>query len=55
MVCLPGSLADSGVGTGAAIRPDTVLRYAGQAGFASCEVADVDSELFRFYVLRTDG
>jgi SAM-dependent methyltransferase len=52
VICLPGSLADGGVGTGAAIRPATVRRYAEQAGFASCEIADVEHMLFRFYVLR---
>jgi hypothetical protein len=55
MVRLPGSLADHGVGTGAAIRPATVRRYAEEAGFASCEVADVDTMLFRFFVLRVAG
>jgi 2-polyprenyl-3-methyl-5-hydroxy-6-metoxy-1,4-benzoquinol methylase len=55
LVCLPGSLADGGVGTGAAIRPATVRRYAAEAGFASCEIADIDSPLFRFYVLTTAG
>jgi SAM-dependent methyltransferase len=53
LVCLPGSLSDGGVGTGTAIRPATVRRYADQAGFASCEIADIDHMLFRFYVLRT--
>ena len=52
LICLPGSLADGGVGTGAAIRPSTVRRYAEEAGFASCEIADIDHMLFRFYVLR---
>ncbi|TFV89415.1 class I SAM-dependent methyltransferase [Blastococcus sp. CT_GayMR16] len=52
LVCLPGSLADGGVGTGAAIRPSTVRSYAEQAGFASCEVAPIDSPMFRFYLLR---
>jgi SAM-dependent methyltransferase len=54
MVCLPGSLADGGVGTGAAIRPDTVRRYAEGAGFRSCHVADVEDVFLRFFVLRTD-
>jgi 2-polyprenyl-3-methyl-5-hydroxy-6-metoxy-1,4-benzoquinol methylase len=54
LICLPGSLADGGVGTGAAIRPATVRRYADEAGFASCDVADVESDFFRFYVLRTN-
>ncbi len=53
LICLPGSLADGGVGTGAAIRPATVRRYAEQAGFASCEIADIEHKLFRLYVLRT--
>jgi SAM-dependent methyltransferase len=55
LVCLPGSLADGGVGTGAAIRPATVRRYADEAGFVSCEIADIDNPLFRFYVLTTAG
>jgi SAM-dependent methyltransferase len=53
MVCLPGSLADEGVGTGAAIRPDTVRRYAEEAGFVSCEVVDVENPFLRFFLLRT--
>jgi SAM-dependent methyltransferase len=52
LICLPGSLADGGVGTGAAIRPSTVRRYAAEAGFASCEIADIEHPMFRFYVLR---
>jgi SAM-dependent methyltransferase len=52
LVCLPGSLADGGVGTGAAIRPSTVASYAEQAGFASCEVAPIEHPMFRFYLLR---
>jgi hypothetical protein len=52
LVCLPGSLADGGVGTGAAIRPSTVRAYAEQAGFDSCEIADIDHPMFRFYLLR---
>jgi hypothetical protein len=55
LVCLPGSLADGGVGTGAAIRPATVRRYADEAGFVSCEIANIDNPLFRFYVLTTAG
>ncbi len=52
LICLPGSLADGGVGTGAAIRPSTVRSYAEQAGFASCDVAPIDHPMFRFYLLR---
>ena len=52
LVCLPGSLADGGVGTGAAIRPTTVRQYAADAGFVSCEVAEIEHMMFRFYLLR---
>ena len=52
LVCLPGSLADGGVGTGAAIRPSTVRQYAADAGFASCEIAEIEHMMFRFYLLR---
>src|SRR4051794_5981548 len=52
MVCLPGSLADAGVDTGAAIRPDTVRRYAEEAGF-SCDVVDIEHMLLRFFILQT--
>jgi hypothetical protein len=52
LICLPGSLADGGVGTGAAIRPSTVRQYAADAGFASCEIAEIDHMMFRFYLLR---
>ena len=52
-ICLPGSLADGGVGTGAAIRPDTVRRYVDQAGFVSCRIADIEHMFSRFYVLQT--
>jgi SAM-dependent methyltransferase len=53
VVCLPGSLADGGTDT--AIRPATVRRYAEQAGFGFCEIADIAHVLFRFYVLRATG
>jgi hypothetical protein len=52
LICLPGSLADGGVGTGAAMRPSTVQQYAADAGFVSCEVAPIEHMMFRFYVLR---
>ena len=37
---------------GTAIRPATVRRCASDAGFAQCEVLDIDNLLFRFYRLR---
>jgi hypothetical protein len=43
----PGSAA-----TGTVMRPDTVRRYAREAGFASVEVLPVDSVAFRLYLLR---
>ncbi len=52
VLCLPASLADGGVGTGTAIRPSTVREYADAAGFASCDVLDIEHPLFRFYLLR---
>lgn len=52
LVCLPTSLADGGVGTGAAIRPSTVRQYADEAGFGSCQVVDIEHPTLRFYLLR---
>ena len=43
----PGSAA-----TGTLIRPDTVRRYAAEAGFATVEVLPVESVAFRLYLLR---
>jgi 2-polyprenyl-3-methyl-5-hydroxy-6-metoxy-1,4-benzoquinol methylase len=51
--CLPASMAEPGsAATGTVIRPDTVRRYAREAGFASVEVLPVDSVAFRLYLLR---
>lgn len=50
--CLPvGMVGDGAAGTGTVMRPDTVRRYAREAGFASCEIAPIDSDVWRFYVL----
>jgi SAM-dependent methyltransferase len=50
--CLPDGLAHPGsVGTGAVMRPDTLRRYAHDAGFADIEVLPVDDPFFRFYRL----
>jgi hypothetical protein len=50
--CLPvGMVGDGAVGTGTVMRPDTVVRYARDAGFRSCDVAPIDNEDLRFYVL----
>jgi hypothetical protein len=34
------------------MRPDTLRRYADEAGFASVEVLPIEHETFRFYRLR---
>jgi SAM-dependent methyltransferase len=50
--CLPDGLAHPGsVGTGTVMRPDTLRRYARDAGFADIEVLPVDDLFFRFYRL----
>lgn len=51
--CLPATMAEPGsAATGTVIRPDTVRRYAREAGFAEVEVLPVDSVAFRLYLLR---
>jgi 2-polyprenyl-3-methyl-5-hydroxy-6-metoxy-1,4-benzoquinol methylase len=51
--CLPAGRCESpSAETGAVMRPDTLRRYAAEAGYMSAEVAAVDCDDFRFYVLR---
>ena len=51
--CLPDGLAhDGSVETGTVMRPDTLRRYAADAGFADVDVLPVQDDLFRFYRLR---
>jgi hypothetical protein len=50
--CLAVSMQDGGAGTGTVIRADTVRRYAGDAGFRTVEVLDVDHPQFVLYRLR---
>jgi 2-polyprenyl-3-methyl-5-hydroxy-6-metoxy-1,4-benzoquinol methylase len=51
--CLPvGMVGEGAAGTGTVIRPATVKRYAAEAGFSSCEVLPIESDLWRFYLLR---
>jgi len=51
--CLPASMAEpDSAATGTLIRPDTVRRYALEAGFADVERLAVDSEAFHLYLLR---
>jgi 2-polyprenyl-3-methyl-5-hydroxy-6-metoxy-1,4-benzoquinol methylase len=51
--CLPvGMVGEGAAGTGTVIRPDTVRRYAQEAGFSSCEVLPIENDFWRFYLLR---
>ena len=51
--CLPASMTEPGsAATGTVIRPDTVRRYARDAGFSAVEVLPVESVAFRLYLLR---
>jgi 2-polyprenyl-3-methyl-5-hydroxy-6-metoxy-1,4-benzoquinol methylase len=51
--CLPvGMVGEGAAGTGTVIRPETVRRYAADAGFASCEVLPIEHDFWRFYLLR---
>ena len=51
--CLPDGLSTPGsVGTGTVMRPDTLRRYAADAGFPAVDVLPVQDDFFRFYRLR---
>jgi hypothetical protein len=51
--CLPDGLATPGsVGTGTVMRPDTLRRYATDAGFTTVDVLPVQDDFFRFYRLH---
>ena len=49
--CLAVSMQNGGAGTGTVIRPDTVRRYAAEAGFTTTEILDVDHPQFVLYRL----
>ncbi|MEY2426271.1 MAG: hypothetical protein QOI61_1843 [Actinomycetota bacterium] len=49
--CLAVSMQNGGAGTGTVIRPDTVKRYAAEAGFDNVEVLDVEHPQFLLYRL----
>jgi SAM-dependent methyltransferase len=50
--CLPdGRSRSPSVATGTVMRPDTLRRYANEAGFGQVEVLPVESDFFRFYRL----
>lgn len=50
--CLPVGMIDAdSAGTGAVIRPETVRRYAAEAGFAQVKVLPIEHESSRFHRL----
>jgi 2-polyprenyl-3-methyl-5-hydroxy-6-metoxy-1,4-benzoquinol methylase len=50
--CLPGAMDDPGTAaTGAVMRPATLRRYAGEAGFRDTEVLPIETPYWRFYRL----
>jgi SAM-dependent methyltransferase len=50
--CLPAAMAEQpSAALGTALRPGTVAEIASAAGFATCEVVDVDAGFFRIYRL----
>jgi ubiquinone/menaquinone biosynthesis C-methylase UbiE len=51
--CLPdGRSRQPSVATGTVMRPDTLRRYAADAGFADVEILPIENDFFRFYRLR---
>jgi 2-polyprenyl-3-methyl-5-hydroxy-6-metoxy-1,4-benzoquinol methylase len=52
LFCLPTGMAETpSAGTGAVMRPDTLQRYAVEAGFRAVEVLPIAHDLWRFYRL----
>ena len=50
--CLPvGMQGENPAGTGTVMRPDTVRRYAAEAGFAGVEILPIEDKFWRFYLL----
>jgi 2-polyprenyl-3-methyl-5-hydroxy-6-metoxy-1,4-benzoquinol methylase len=51
--CLPvGMVGDGAAGTGTVMRPTTVEAYARDAGFKGVEVAPIENDFWRFYLMR---
>ena len=51
--CLPdGQSHEQSVGTGTVMRPDTLRRYALDAGFVDVEVLPIELDPFRVYRLK---
>ncbi len=55
LVCLPSGLSEQpSAGTGTVMRPETLRRYADEAGFKDMEILDeVEHDFLRFYRLTT--
>jgi 2-polyprenyl-3-methyl-5-hydroxy-6-metoxy-1,4-benzoquinol methylase len=52
MHCLPVGMAEQpSAATGTAMRPDTLRRYAEEAGFSNVEVLPIENDFWRFYRL----
>jgi 2-polyprenyl-3-methyl-5-hydroxy-6-metoxy-1,4-benzoquinol methylase len=50
--CLPvGMVGENAVGTGTVMRPDTMRRYASDAGFTGFEIQPIEDKFWRFYLL----
>jgi 2-polyprenyl-3-methyl-5-hydroxy-6-metoxy-1,4-benzoquinol methylase len=50
--CLPvGMVGENSAGTGTVMRPDTVRRYATEAGFGEVQVLPIENDFYRFYRL----
>ncbi len=49
--CLPAALEPGSAETGAVMRPQTLRRYATEAGFSDVVVTGVEDRLWRFYLL----
>ena len=53
LCCLPvGRSEQPSAATGTVMRPETLRRYATEAGFAEVEVLPIEHEVFRFYRLH---
>jgi hypothetical protein len=47
-----GMVGPDAAGTGTVMRADTLRRYAADAGFADVEIAPIENDFWRFYLLR---
>lgn len=53
MICLPDGMSHApSAATGTVMRPEVLRGYAQAAGFADVRVLDIDTDLFRFYLLQ---